>query len=185
MSCVNCNIARSRGYIFCPFCGERIENTNYQNVQNENQIPQQTVNQNYISQQPLQNNQQYGQPGYQQNYNQQYGQPGYQQNYNQQYGQPQYYQQSNLQVTAKPKGRRVSVTALLGFIFSFLGLFFWIPALVLGIIGFKKTKTSDDRVYNVTLNKVFSIIAITLSSLFLGIFTLVQVVQIGTMFAMI
>ena len=180
MSCVNCNIARSRGFIFCPFCGERLENTNYQNVQNENQIPQQTVNQNYISQQPLQNNQQYGQPGYQQNYNQQYGQSGYQQ-----YGQPQYYQQSNLQVTAKPTGRRVSVTALLGFIFSFLGLLFWIPALVLGIIGFKKTKTSDDSVYNVTLNKVFSTIAITLSSLFLGIFTLMQVVQIVTMFAII
>ena len=176
MACEKCEKGREFGFNFCPNCGEDLTlnglfaqlevteepvsqtevyeapvATSYRQETSEttstNTYTQQS---NYIPQQPSYQNQ-----SYQQNY---YQPPQYQQNYNP------YQQQYSYHNPPSGKGNKVGVIPLLGFIFSLLGIPYFIAGLILGIIGINKLKTYNPTIYNVKLNKIFSILAMALSA---------------------
>lgn len=182
MACEKCEKGRQFGFNFCPNCGEdltlnglfaQIEvtekpvsqtevyetpvATSYQQETPEApSINTYTQQSNYIPQQPSYQNQ-----SYQQNY---YQPPQYQQNYNPYQQQYPYQSQYQYQIQQNQNSKRVGVIPLLGFIFSLLGFYFAIAGLILGIIGINKLKTYNPIVYNVKLNKVFSIFATAFSA---------------------
>ena len=172
MSCNNCKNAKELGFKFCPQCGECVENADVQNEKIKK--PYAMVRPKPESEDNENSKQAIVEQSAQQPIQQPIQQPAY---YQPIHNEP--YQQGNSQCSQCPQGGRIGIAPLLGFIFSLVSCssaaFFSIPGLIFGIIGLAKMKTYNPMLYNVKVNKAFSIVAVVLSSCIIALVFLVLI----------